>query len=128
MKLFRSWSSSFALRIVWALEIKGIEYEAVFEDLSNKSPLLLQYNPVHKKIPILVFEEKFPLLYSWMQDFAEPPIIRDNWPPRDKMIVKFQALLDAAIASLSLSLSLMGFENRRPSTGPQKRGRPNEAS
>ena len=105
MKLFRSWSSPFALRIVWALEIEGIEYEAVFEDLSNKSPLLLQYNPVHKKIPILVDEEKFPLLYSWMQDFAEAPIIRDNWPPRDKMIVKFQALLDAAIASSSSSSS-----------------------
>ena len=51
----------------------------------------------------IVDEEKFPLLYSWMQDFAEAPIIRDNWPPRDKMIVKFQALLDAAIASSSSS-------------------------
>lgn len=51
----------------------------------------------------IVDEEKLPLLYAWMGEFAEAPIIRDNWPPRDKMIVKFQALLDAAIAASSSS-------------------------
>ncbi|RVW69438.1 Glutathione transferase GST 23 [Vitis vinifera] len=217
VKLFRTWSSPFALRIVWALKINGVEYETIFEDLSDKSPSLLQYNPAHKKIPVLVHsgkpiaesyvileyidetwketpllpedpyeramarfwakfgfdihflvclhqgrkeqeeamveamknlwlleevlrgkkffggekigfvdlalgwlanlislledvaglkivdEDKFPLLSAWMKDFADSPIIKDNWPPRDKMIAKFQALRDAKLAAAASS-------------------------
>ncbi|MBA0618574.1 hypothetical protein Godav_027894 [Gossypium davidsonii] len=210
VKLLKTWSSAFGLRVVWALKLKGIPYEAIDEDLSNKSALLLQYNPVHKKIPVLVhngnpiseslvileyidetwkqnpilpqdplhrarerfwakfndekllpsvwgaftkegkdreeamaatmenlkfveeelkgkkffsgekiglidlvfgwlanlisiFEEvtgfnivgeEYPLLSAWMQEFSELPVIKDTWPPRDKMIIKYQALYD----------------------------------
>ncbi|XP_004133937.1 probable glutathione S-transferase [Cucumis sativus] len=209
LKLFRTWSSPFPLRIVWALKLKGIEYETVYEDLANKSPLLLEYNPIHKKVPVLVHggkpiaeslvileyieetwkqnpllpqdpyqravarfwakfgddkvlesikkvfmnqgkvreegveeamenlkhleeelkgkrffggeaigfvdiavgwlanivsvmeevvglelitEERFPLLSKWTKEFAAAPIINENWPPRDKLITKYQAL------------------------------------
>ncbi|XP_059599174.1 probable glutathione S-transferase isoform X1 [Vitis vinifera] len=47
----------------------------------------------------IVGEDKFPLLSTWMKDFADSPIIKDNWPPRDKMIAKFQALRDAKLAA-----------------------------
>ncbi|KAM3732721.1 hypothetical protein ACB098_11G080800 [Castanea mollissima] len=209
LKLFRTWSTPFALRVVWALNLKGIQYDTIFEDLSNKSSLLLQYNPIYKKVPVLVHNgkplvesllileyidetwkqtpllpedpseratarfwakfgddkvllsvwnvfikqgkdqeeaivtaqenlgfverqlsgkkffngetigfvdlafgwlanllsvweeicgvtlidhEKFPMLSEWIQNFAGAPIIKESWPPRDKLITKYQAL------------------------------------
>ncbi|CDP09302.1 unnamed protein product [Coffea canephora] len=216
VKLFRTWSSPYALRIVWALKLKGIEYETIFEDLTNKSPSLLQYNPTHGKVPVLVRDgkpvceslvileyvdetwkhnpllpqdpyeksmarfwanfgddklmksiwqlfiahekdqdvaavaalenlkiveeqlkgkkffhgetigyldlafgwianlvsileeimslklvdgERFPHLSSWIQHFIDAPVIRDCWPPRDKMIIKFQVMRENYLAA-----------------------------
>ncbi|CAM8923925.1 unnamed protein product [Rhodiola kirilowii] len=215
VKLFRTWSSPFALRIVWALNLKGIHYETILEDLSEKSPSLIQYSPVHKKVPVLVHGDKvvmeslvileyldetwqgytllpkdpyersiarfwakfgddqvfpsvwkafikegkerdeamvlalknlriveehvegkkffggdeigftdlafgwlanivnileevteakildsetFPSLLAWIEDFSEVPVIKENWPPRDKMIAKFKAMREYYLA------------------------------
>ncbi|XP_061349640.1 probable glutathione S-transferase isoform X2 [Gastrolobium bilobum] len=48
------WPSRFGMRVRIALAEKGIKYEYKEEDLGNKSSLLLQMNPVHKKIPVLI--------------------------------------------------------------------------
>ncbi|XVE52909.1 hypothetical protein DITRI_Ditri02bG0162100 [Diplodiscus trichospermus] len=60
------WASPFGMRVRIALAEKGIKYEYKEEDLRNKSALLLQMNPVHKKIPVLIHKGK-PVCESLIQ-------------------------------------------------------------
>ncbi|EEF29553.1 probable glutathione S-transferase [Ricinus communis] len=52
------WASPFGMRVRIALAEKGVKYEYREENLRNKSPLLLEMNPVHKKIPVLIHNGK----------------------------------------------------------------------
>nr|AHA46514.1 tau class glutathione S-transferase [Larix kaempferi] len=61
LKLLGTNFSPFVLRVRIALALKGIDYQFIEEDedvMHNKSQLLLQSNPVHKKIPVLIHNGK----------------------------------------------------------------------
>ena len=52
------WPIMFGIRVTIDLAEKGLKYEYREEDPRNKSPLLLEMNPVHKKIPVLIHNRK----------------------------------------------------------------------
>lgn len=59
VKLLGCWASPFSKRVEIALQLKGIQYEYIEEDIPiNKSPRVVKYNPVHKKIPVLLHNGK----------------------------------------------------------------------
>uniref|UniRef100_A0A803M862 glutathione transferase n=1 Tax=Chenopodium quinoa TaxID=63459 RepID=A0A803M862_CHEQI len=57
-QLLDFWASPFGMRVRIALAEKGVKYEYNEQDLKNKSKLLLKMNPVHKKILVLVHNNK----------------------------------------------------------------------
>ncbi|GLJ45961.1 hypothetical protein SUGI_0967900 [Cryptomeria japonica] len=54
VKLLTAWVSPYGMRAMIGLAEKGIKYEYVEQNLRDKSPLLLQMNPIHKKVPVLI--------------------------------------------------------------------------
>ncbi|KAI3516069.1 hypothetical protein L1887_14978 [Cichorium endivia] len=52
------WPSMYGMRVRIALAEKGVSYDYREEDLRNKSKLLLEMNPINKKIPVLIHNGK----------------------------------------------------------------------
>eukprot|EP01018_Ginkgo_biloba_P030705 Gb_36785 [translate_table: standard] len=58
VKVLNAGLSAFGVRVLIGLEEKGVKYEYQEENLGNKSQLLLEMNPIHKKIPVLIHNGK----------------------------------------------------------------------
>ncbi|XP_075657493.1 glutathione S-transferase U17-like [Castanea sativa] len=58
VKVLGAWPSPYVMRPRIALNIKSVDYEFLEETFGSKSELLLQSNPVHKKIPVLIHGDK----------------------------------------------------------------------
>ncbi|CAH9146666.1 unnamed protein product [Cuscuta epithymum] len=58
VKLLGAWWSPYVLRIRVLLNLNSIDYEFVEVQIKPKSELLLQLNPIYKKIPVLVHNDK----------------------------------------------------------------------
>ncbi|XP_058107701.1 probable glutathione S-transferase [Magnolia sinica] len=92
VKLLGMWASSYTHRVQLALKLKGVDFEYVEEDLTNKSPLLLLCNPVHKKVPVLLHGNE-PVVESTVileyidETWKENPIMPDG--PYERAVVRF---------------------------------------
>ncbi|GLJ35991.1 hypothetical protein SUGI_0721920 [Cryptomeria japonica] len=95
VKVLSSSISAFTMRVLIGLEEKGVKYEYQEENLlAKKSDLLLQMNPVYKKVPVLIHNGK-PICESLIilqyidETWDSKPLLPSK--PYDRAIARFWA-------------------------------------
>jgi glutathione S-transferase len=122
VKLYGAWGSAHAAMAQNALELKGVPYEYVEDDLDNKSETLLRLNPVHGgKVPVLVVDGR-PLPESlvvieyideaWPESRGYPPALLPR-DPRARAAARFWAQFFHEASPLSQAVVLADAEAER---------------
>ncbi|XP_022950130.1 probable glutathione S-transferase [Cucurbita moschata] len=94
LQVFGNHVSPFSRRVELALQLKAIPYQYIEEDIPKKSHLLLKYNPLYKKVPVLV-HNGIPLLESLIileyidENWKTNPILPQH--PRERARARFLA-------------------------------------
>ena len=113
LTLIGAWPSPFVVRAQIALNVKNLEYHFHEEAFGSKSELLLKTNPVYKKIPVLIHNDR-PVCES----LVIVEYIDDVWSsvghsiipsdPYDRAIARFWCVyVDDKVRSITSCLQLM---------------------
>lgn len=51
----------------------------------------------------LLDEKEFPLLSEWKKNFSEVPVLNEDWPDREKVVVKIKDMREAHLAATAAS-------------------------
>ncbi|CAK8541779.1 unnamed protein product [Lathyrus sativus] len=118
VKLLGAVGSPFVIRVQIALALKRIEYKFIPENLANKSELLLKYNPVYKKIPVFVHNEKpisesFVILEYIDETWKENSIFPSD--PYQRAVARFWSKFidDKCVAAALKSVFLVDEKERK---------------
>ncbi len=118
IKVVGAWPSPFVMRVRIALNIKSVDYEFLQEKLGSKSQLLLESNPVYKKIPVLLHDQKpicesLIILHYIDETWSSGPSILPS-DPYDRAIARFWAAYidDKWFPSLSGIAKAQGDEGK----------------
>jgi len=104
VKLLMVKASPYAMSCAIALREKGVELEEVEEDLTAKSDLFLQSNPVYKQIPVLIHNGK-----AISQSLVIMEYIEEAWPPSETT----PSLLPGSAHDRSIARFWADFANKK---------------
>ena len=125
IKVVGAWPSPFVMRARIALNIKSVDYEFLQEKLGSKSQLLLESNPVYKKIPVLLHDQKpicesLIILHYIDETWSSGPSILPS-DPYDRAIARFwAAYIDDKVSNLSFLNICLKTTSTNPKNGQSK--------